>query len=54
MSVPIELAGDSAGVSRDDGIEVGAPNPHTVYMAGWDVTQDVNLEVLSVIQRTWM
>ena len=44
MSVTIELASDCVGVSRDDGVEVGTPHPHTVNMARRDVTQDVNLE----------
>ena len=57
MSVTIELASDRVGVSGDDGVEVGTPHPHTVYMARRDVTQDVNLQVIqelidsSVTQR---
>ena len=43
MSVAIELASDGVGVAGDDGVEVGAPNPDTVYMARRDVTQDMNL-----------
>ena len=43
VSVAIELASDGVGVAGDDGVEVGAPNPHTVHMARRDVTQDVNL-----------
>ena len=43
VSVAIELASDSVGVAGDDGVEVGTPNPHTVYMARRDVAQDVNL-----------
>ena len=46
MSVSIELTGDCVGIARDDGVEVGAPDPHTVHMAGGDVTQDVNLKVI--------
>ena len=49
MSVTIELASDRVGVSGDDGVEVGTPNPHTVNMAGRNVTQDVNLEVIQEI-----
>ena len=43
VSVAIELASDRVGVAGDDGVEVRTPNPHTVYMARRDVTQDVNL-----------
>ena len=46
VSVSIELTGDCVGIARDDGVEVGAPDPHTVHMAGGDVTQDVNLKVI--------
>ena len=43
VSVAVELAGDGVGVAGDDCVEVRTPNPHTVHMAGRDVTQDVNL-----------
>ena len=46
MSVAIELASDRVGVAGDDGVEVRTPDPHTVHMAGGDVTQDVNLKVI--------
>ena len=48
MSVSIELTGDCVGVARDDGVEVGAPDPHTVHMARRDVTQYVNLQAGSL------
>ena len=43
MSVAVELAGDDVRVAADDGVEVGAPHPHAVHVAGWDVAQDVHL-----------
>ena len=43
MSVAVELAGDDVRVAADDGVEVGAPHPHTVHVARWDVAQDVHL-----------
>ena len=43
MSVAVELAGDDVRVAADDGVEVGAPYPHAVHVARWDVAQDVHL-----------
>ena len=43
MSVAVELAGDDVRVAADDGVEVGAPHPHAVHVARWDVAQDVHL-----------
>ena len=43
VGVTEELASDGVGVAGNDRVEVGTPNSHAVYMAGRDVTQDVNL-----------
>ena len=43
VSVAVELAGDDVRVAADDGVEVGAPHPHAVHVARWDVAQDVHL-----------